>query len=507
MKTKYFDWEVVGPLTEEDLAALTAETEAEWRAFERGQEQPTGRGNGPLVKMFAEQLTRKQQASAVSAPAKTADATSGLSRVRNPSGIVASLDNAVMAIRKLGVIFQFDEFRQKVICEGMEGRVGVTMDDIVLHVRRAVIETLGFDPEPSHTRDAIRLLAQENSFNPVLDRIEALPWDGVPRIDTWLSAYLGADDNELNRAFARAVLIAAVRRARRPGCKFDCVLVLEGPQGRGKSSVLKILAGGEDFFSDEIAIGVSYKEQQELLQGKWIVELPELAGLRNADIRGVKQFVSKTHDRGRPAFGRSVEEMPRRCIFIGTTNDSQYLHDATGNRRFWPVAVGKIDLQGLAEDMPQLWAEAAEAEREALEPISIPERLWAAAAERQAERVSGDPWEDLLLSALPSHAKLAEGELRISTQTVFEKVMNIDMRQARMADYRRLGNCMRKLGWSGPKVLRLDGSNVKGYWRAPLTLSDAMALGCALPVLPVATGSAIDLSPGSSFPFTTVLDR
>lgn len=471
MKTEAFDWEVVGPLTEDDMAALTVEAEAEWRAFERGQEQPTARGNGPLVKMFAEQLTRKQQASADPAPAKTEQGATELSRVRNPSGIVASLDNAMMAIRKLGVVFRFDEFREKVICEGLEGRLGVTMEDIVLHIRRAVIQAFGFDPEPSHTWDAIRLLAQENSFNPVLDRIEAHPWDGVPRIDTWLSAYLGADDNELNRAFGRSVLVAGVRRARRPGCKFDCVLVLEGPQGRGKSSVLKIMAGGEDFFSDEIAIGVSYREQQELLAGKWIVELPELVGLNRSEVTRVKQFISKTHDRGRGAYQRLPMDLPRRCIFVGTTNDSQYLHDATGNRRFWPVTVGKIDLQCLAKDMLQLWAEAAEAEREAPEPISIPERLWAAAAERQAERVSGDPWEDLLLSALPAHAKIAEGELRISTQTVFEKVMGIEMRHARMADYRRLGDCMRKLGWSGPKVLRIDGANVKGYWRAPLTLS------------------------------------
>ncbi|MER9277640.1 virulence-associated E family protein [Mesorhizobium sp. M0522] len=463
------EWEVVGPLTEEDMGALTAKAEAEWRAFERGQEKTTGGGNGPLVKMFAERLAIKQQASA--APAKTADASAELSRVRNPSGIVPSLDNAVMAIRKLGVVFRFDEFRQKVVCEGLEGRVGVTMDDIVLHVRKAVIQTLGFDPEPAHTRDAIRLLAQENSFNPVLDFIDAQQWDGGLRIDEWLIRYVGAEDNELNRAFGRAVLVAGVRRARRPGSKFDCVLVLEGPQGRGKSSVLKIMAGGEDFFSDEIAIGVSYKEQQELISGKWIVELPELAGLNRAEVSRVKQFITKTHDRARGAFQRSVEEMPRRCIFVGTTNDSQYLRDATGNRRFWPVTVGKIDLKALAEDMPQLWAEAAMAEREAADPISIPETLWAAAAERQAERVAGDPWEDVLLSALPAYAKVAEGELRISTQTVFEKIMNMEMRHARMADYRRLGDCMRQLGWSGPKVLRLDGANVKGYWKAPLKLS------------------------------------
>ncbi|TPM32947.1 virulence-associated E family protein, partial [Mesorhizobium sp. B2-3-5] len=266
--------------------------------------------------------------------------------------------------------------------------------------------------------------------------------------------------------------------ARRPGCKFDFALVLEGPQGVGKSSVLKIMAGGEDFFTDEIVLGVSYKEQQELLQGRWIVELPEMAGLNRDEVERVKQFVSKQHDSARPAYGMSGRvDAPRRCIFVGTTNDSEYLRDATGNRRFWPVVVGNIDLKGLAEDMQQLWAEAAVAEREAPEGmITIPESLWAMAAERQAERVAADPWEDLLLGALPAQTKIVEGELRISTQAVFEKVMNIDMRQARMADYRRLGSCMRKLGWSGPKVLRIDGANVKGYWKAPLKLSGDMAL-------------------------------
>lgn len=470
MVAEPFEYEVVGQLTAEDMAALTAEADAEWRSFEREQERPAVGGIGPLVQKYADQLTRKQEASSAPVPAKSA-AASELSRVRNPSGIVASLDNAVMAVRKLAVVFRFDEFRQKVICEGLEGRLGVTMDDIILHVRRAVIQTLGFDPEPTHTRDAIRLLAQENSFNPVLDWIEAEPWDGVPRLDTWLSVYLGAEDNELNRAFGRAVLTAGVRRVRRPGCKFDFALVLEGPQGRGKSSALKIMAGGEDFFTDEIVIGVSYKEQQELLQGRWIVELPELAGLNRAEVGRVKQFVSKQFDSARPAFGHGRVDLPRRCIFIGTTNDSQYLRDATGNRRFWPVAVGKIDLKRLKEDMQQLWAEAAEAEREAADPISIHEGLWDAAAERQAERVTGDPWEDVLLTGLPAHTKIVEGELRIFTQTIFEKVMNIEMRHAHMSAYRRLGDCMRKLGWNGPKVLRIDGANMKGYWRAPLKLS------------------------------------
>ncbi|MER8524810.1 virulence-associated E family protein [Mesorhizobium sp. M1272] len=466
MKAEALDWEVVGPLTEEDMAALTAEAEAEWKAFERGQEKPTGGGNGPLGKMFAEQLTRKQQASSGDAVVKK-EASAELSRVRNPSGIVPSLKNAMKAIQQLGIVFRYDKFRQRVTFEGADRHLGVTMAQIVLHMREVVIEQFEFDPEPAHTRDAIQILAMQNSFDPVLDYIDAQKWDGVPRIDTWLSVYLSAEDDELNRAFGRAVLIAGVRRARRPGCKFDYVLVLEGAQGRGKSTAVKILAGGEDFFSDEIVIGQSYKEQQELLQGKWIVELSDLAGFRRAEVRGVKQFVSKTFDRARGAFQMSVEDLPRRCIFVGTTNDAQYLEDGTGNRRFWPVMTGKIDLAGLAEARGQLWAEAAAVEPDAQDPITIPERLWAAAADVQAARVAGDPWDDLLMGGLESVAQIAGGEIRISTQAIFEQVLKMDFVSARNSSTQRLAECMRRLGWEGPKLIRFDTGPARGYWKSP----------------------------------------
>lgn len=461
-----FEFEMVGPLTAEDMALLTAEADAEWRAFARGQEKPTNgsSGNEGLVKLFGDRLTIKQQPSAP-VPANTEDASSEFSRVRHPSGTVPSLKNAMVAIQRLGIAFRYDKFRQRVTFEGADRHLGVTMEQIVLHMREVVIERFGFDPEPNHTRDAIQILAMQNAFDPVLDYINSHRWDGVPRLDKWLSQFLGAEDNELNRAFGRAVLVAGVRRARRPGCKFDFVLVLEGAQGRGKSRAVKILAGGEDFFSDEIVIGVSYKEQQELLQGKWIVELSDLAGLRRADIRITKQFVSKTVDRARGAFQRSVEETPRRCIFIATTNDAKYLEDGTGNRRFWPVMTGKIDLAGLAAVRDQLWAEAAEAEPDAPDPLTIPEGLWAAAAERQAERVPADPWEDLLMGGLESVAQAEGGELRISTQAIFEQVLKLDLALARNASSQRLAECMRRLGWEGPKLIRFATGPARGYWK------------------------------------------
>lgn len=408
------------------------------------------------------QLTQKQGTAVVRTGPQSA---TEFSRDSNPKGYAPSLANAKLAIQRLGIVFRLDTFRQRVLTEGWPKELGEASEKIELVVRKLVIERFEFDPEPRHTRDAIELIALENAFDPIRNYLGEVQWDGVPRLNTWLRDYLGAPDDPLTSAIGRVVLTAAVRRARKPGCKFDGVMVLEGPQGCGKSSALKILAGGEEYFSDEIAADVPYKEQQELLQGKWIVELPELVGLSSTLIGRLKQFISKTHDRGRPAFARSVVDLPRRGIMIGTTNDAQYLRDLTGNRRFLPVEVGRVDLQGLREVRDQLWAEAAAAEPSASDPITIPEGLWGEAAKRTAERVVGDIWDDLLEAALPEVSKEFDGELRTTAATIFDKVLNMDPRAVPRRDLTRLADCMRRLGWAGPKAMRIEGLLVKGYSR------------------------------------------
>lgn len=273
----------------------------------------------------------------------------------------------------------------------LEIRLGESIDDICLRVRTAIIGRHQFDPGNQNTFDAVRRTCLAHQFDPVLDYLNTLRHDGVLRLDTWLTSYLGAEDNPLNRAIGRKMLVAAVRRARQPGCKFDQIVVLEGEQGGGKSSALRILAGDENFSDAEI-LSADQREQQELIAGVWICELSELAGLRKTEIEKVKLFASKTCDSARPAYGRARVDRLRRCIFVGTTNDAEYLQDPTGNRRFWPVSTGTIDLAALRRDRDQLWAEAAKANEE----LTIPPALWPAATERQASRLVSDPWEDVL---------------------------------------------------------------------------------------------------------------
>lgn len=410
------------------------------------------------------QLSQKQGTAVVRAEP---DGDREFSRDSNPKGYAPSLANAKLVIQKLGIVFRLDTFRQRLVTEGWPRELGEAAEKIELVVRKLSIEQFGYDPEAKHTRDAVELIALENAFDPVRSYLGNLQWDGVSRLDTWLRDYLGAPGDPLTSAIGRAVLLGAVRRVRQPGCKFDGVMILEGVQGGGKSSALKILAGGEEWFSDEVATDVPYKEQQELLQGKWIVELPELVGLSETKVGRLKQFISKTHDRGRPAFARSVVDLPRRCILIGTTNNAQYLRDTTGNRRFWPVVVGSIDLEALQRDRDQLWAEAAAAEKSipVEATITLPKELWAEAAKRTALRMASDPWEDILSAGLLRIATKVGGEFRVMTPEIFGQLLGMDMRLSTKRDTARLADCMNVLGWCGPKNVRIDGAQGKGYVR------------------------------------------
>ena len=198
--------------------------------------------------------------------------------------------------------------------------------------------------------------SQQNLYNPVRDYLCGLQWDGVPRLDTWLGDYFGVADSEFVRAISPKVLIAAVARAFNPGCKVDTVLVLEGNQGIGKSTAISNLFG-EQFTTDNIP-DLSNKDAEIQLQGVWAVELAELTQFKRNELETVKAFISRTIDRYRPPYERRAQSFPRQCVFFATTNESTYLKDSTGGRRFWPIHCTEINLDGLLKNRDQLWAEA-----------------------------------------------------------------------------------------------------------------------------------------------------
>jgi predicted P-loop ATPase len=289
--------------------------------------------------------------------------------------------NTETAIERLGIRCRYDRFHDRKLIEGsgLENHGSELSDAHARALRELIIEEFRFDPGKDNVKEALERACEANQFDPVLDYLAGLRWDGVPRLDRWLTTYMGAPDTPLNRAAGRAFLIAMVRRARDPGSKFDLIITFEGVEGTGKSKALQILAGGADNFSDQTILGVKDKEQQELTRGRWVHEISDLAGMSKADIESTKAFVTRQVDRARRAYDRFVTEQPRRCVFVATTNSKDYLRSQTGNRRFLPVETGRVDTEALARDRDQLMAEAAVLEARG-EKIELPPELWGAAA-------------------------------------------------------------------------------------------------------------------------------
>ncbi|SDT85796.1 virulence-associated E family protein [Schaalia radingae] len=240
---------------------------------------------------------------------------------------------------------------------------GTWSDTDEAHLRVWVQKRYGIYSQ-SKLHDALIAVATSRAYHPVRDYLTGLPeWDHTPRLDTLLIKYLGAEDTVYVREATRKTLVAAVARVLHPGTKFDNVLILNGPQGIGKSYIFNRLGG--KFFSDSLTISdMRDKTGAEKTRDAWILELGELAGMRKMDAETVKSFITRTHDKYRPAYGRNVETHARECIIVGTTNNEDgFLRDVTGNRRFWPVMVtGETtrkpwDLTG--SEIGQVWAEAA----------------------------------------------------------------------------------------------------------------------------------------------------
>jgi len=240
-------------------------------------------------------------------------------------------------------------------------------------------------------QNAFTEVAHVNRFHPIIEYLEAQKWDGSPRIDRLFIDYLGAEDSDYVKQVTRKMFIAAVKRLYEPGCKFDYMLVLVGPQGAGKSTIIQMMA--RNWFSDSLKTFDS-KDAGEHLQSAWIFEFGELAGMTKTEVDEIKQFITKRADKYRVAYDRVVTDFPRKCVFFGTTNNCNFLKDPTGNRRFWPVTIDPakriksifIDLSEY--EITQIWAEVLQAYRKGESLTLSPE------IEKQAARIQGLHMED-----------------------------------------------------------------------------------------------------------------
>ena len=319
-------------------------------------------------------------------------------KITEKGGLAQTIENAVIILRhdpKLMGCLAFNEMDHNIVTlkslpwrEAKGASQWIDADDAAL---RYYMERVYGMAGKDRIFDAVNVVAQEHSFHPVRDYLDGCTWDGVPRVDTLLIDYLGAEDNPYTRAVTRKTLVAAVARIYRPGCKFDYMLTLRGRQGLGKSALIAKLGG--PWFSDTFTT-MQGKDSYEQVQGVWIMEVGELAGMRKAEAETIKLYISKQVDRFRPAYGRRLQEFPRQCVFIGTTNEEQFLRDTTGNRRFWVVDTPNEPLKDMweltAADIRQIWAEAVELYN-AGEKLFLPKDIEAIAREVQESYAEENP--------------------------------------------------------------------------------------------------------------------
>jgi predicted P-loop ATPase len=357
--------------------------------------------------------------------------------------------NIRLALQRLGIEVRHNTFTDRLQVSG-RGLGPELADPQVAAIFLTIDREFRFRPGKEFFWMVIEDVARQSPFHPVRDYLDSVQWDGTPRIDALLPTYFGAEDTPLNRAISAIFMIAAVRRVRAPGCKFDEMLVLESPQGTLKSTALRALAVLDEWFSDDLPLNAESKVVIERMHGHWIVEAAELKGMRRGEVESLKAFLSRQEDEARMSYARLPIRMPRQCVIVGTTNSSDYLRDNTGNRRFWPVKVGTIDLAALRRDLDLLWAEAAHREA-AGEAIRLPAELWGDAAVAQEARRGEDPWFETL------EAELGERTGKIRASDVWALV-GVESAHRSQEQSVRLGEAMRRLGFERG-LRRFGGKN------------------------------------------------
>lgn len=365
-----------------------------------------------------------------------------------------TLDNVVKAANALDHTYCYNEMLDASLVDGR-----IFQDYITTQLRLEVEKRWNFHVAQTTMAQVIEMLCQENQFHPVRTYIRGLPkWDGVRRVDSWLIEYCGAEDTEFNRVVGRIVLVAAVRRVMKPGCKFDEMLILEGAQGVGKSLLLgQGLVPNPDWFNDHLTLD---RRQQEFIEdtlGHWIIECSELSSMRKTEVNSLKATLSRQVDKARLAYARSRTDRPRQFIIIGSTNEECYLVDDTGNRRFWPVRTSgnlyeKVKL--LAQNRDQIWAEAYAMERRG-ESISLPNHLRKIADDLQHSRLVENTYNDSVGRAVGN----VDGWLKMSELLRHLAVPLGDGKLAKL-----VASALREHGFM-PKQMKIDNRSVRVWAR------------------------------------------
>ena len=375
--------------------------------------------------------------------------------------LIAHMSNVEMILgndeRWKGVI-SYSAFSQKIVKQRTApygGELGDWADIDDTRIMKWLAQEYNLRVKPSSVIEAVSVVAHDHAFHPVREYLHGLEWDRVPRLATWLTDIMGVIPCGYVTKVAKRWMISAVARVMNPGCKADSVLILEGAQGAGKSTAMSIL-GGDWFMDTPFALGD--KDGFQAIRGKWIVELGELDSFNKAESTKAKQFFSASTDTYRESYGRRTNDVPRQCVFVGTTNQDEYLKDATGNRRYWPVACTKVDTEKLREIRDQLWAEAM--------ACYLAGEIWwvnreeaSMFAEAQDERFVVDEWEGPILTWLEESQI---GETTTGSE-VLAQALKLDFGHWGKPEQMRVGAIMHRLGWRRVRLAALAKSGQRPW--------------------------------------------
>lgn len=358
---------------------------------------------------------------------------------------------------KLKTIIWYDEFLVRVLTtwNSETHREWTDADDVAmttflqrdLNISRMSVTTV---------RNGIQVFVQRNKKNSARDWMDSLVWDQKPRISEFFVTHLGAPQSEYAESASHNFWVSMVARIYQPGAQVDSMVILEGPQGAFKSTALRLIGGPWYAESNE---SVTSKDFFLFLQGKLLVEISELDAFNRAETNTIKKVITCKTDRYRVPYGRNTADFPRQCVFVGTTNDEQYLRDQTGNRRFWPVRVGHIDVARIKDDRDQLYAEAVHRYKAGEPWHEMPAE--ATRLEQQERTEEGDPWEDFIGDYIDSRPTLSE----IRAKQIATEILEIDSDRITNWDYKRIAKVLRRLGWERHRTKNDGHSQRNRVWK------------------------------------------
>lgn len=373
-------------------------------------------------------------------------------RDRTPKGCLLNAAESLRNAPAWEGVLAFDEFSQRTMCvapppwfpwdkeDQWIPRPWTDVDDIKA---TEWLQRNGIMVQPQTTADAAQSVSDDRKYHPVRNYLGRLRWDGVRRLPTWTSRYLGVEPTMYTEAVGIRWMVSAVARIFQPGCKADCALILKGKQDLKKSTALAILGG--EWFTDQLS-DLGSKDSSGDLQGAWIIELAEMDTVGRAEMSTVKAFLSRVTDRFRPSYGRRTQEFPRQCVFAGTVNpEGGIFKDPTGARRFWPIECTLIDADALERDRDQLWAEAVCLYDEGATWWLDTSELKEAAQAVQADDYVGDVWDNKIADYLATRDEA-------SVSDILENALFITTSHQGKKEQMRVGGILTSMGWVRVKL-------------------------------------------------------